>query len=429
MRIPRSRTLTQTLTRQSTVYFEFDKTALSDIPSEAEITSVAARVKYKVSSTSYVTAVSIQLHNNTTAKGSATTARSTTDAVYTMTAGTWTISELQNIRLYVSATHNASTNNAYLYLYGADVVVNYSLNGTEYEVSFNNQSSDVTTDPSSTQYVFEGSSQEITFSNADLDAVSITDNGTDISGSLVYHAPGTNSHQVDSVAGASYGFSLDGQYYKSQNAGYASSAAVCRINITAETQCTLTIYFVNYAEATYDYGIIGNLDSALSTTSATTTDAKWVGSASSANTSSEQNVTFDVPSGNHFVDIKYRKDNYTDSNNDAFWFRYELYPESSDEHYSYTISNIQSDHVISIEDAGGTFYTATTVSNYAGATISPSEKNVREGKTFTANISVANLYEIIVKDNGTVVTGSLVQNATGYTYTTPAIYEAHTITD
>ena len=418
----------QNSTKTSTVYFEFDKTPLSEIPSNAEITSVNGRIRYNVSSTQYVTSASTQLYSSTTAKGNACTARTTTATLYTMTAGTWTLSELQNIRLYVSATHSRSQTAAYLNIYGVDVTVNYSVNGTEYEVSISNNASDVTTDPSTTQYVFEGGGQDIKIYADDIDDIIIQDNGTDITSSVVEHQASNNSASVDSVAGASYGFSLDGTYYKSQNTGQSSSAAVCRLNITADSECTLTIYFVNYAEATYDYGIIGNLDSALSTTSATTTDAKWIGSASSSNTNSEQSVVFDVSQGSHFVDIKYRKDSYTDSNNDAFWFRYTLDPEIVQHHYSYAISGISSDHIITIEDASGTFYTASTVSSYSGATVTPSEKNVREGSTFTASISVANLYEIVVKDNGTVVTGNLVQNSTGYTYTTPAVHESHSIT-
>ena len=113
-------------TRTSTMYLEFDKSALENIPSNATINSVTANVRYYVNNTTYVTAVSLQLHSNTAAKGSAVTTRSTTSAKYAITPGTWTRSELNNIRLYISATHNASTSTAYLYLYGADVTINYT---------------------------------------------------------------------------------------------------------------------------------------------------------------------------------------------------------------------------------------------------------------------------------------------------------------
>ena len=420
-------------TRTSTVYFEFNKTPLSEIPNGATISSVSARVKYRISSTQYVTAVSIQLHNNTTAKGSATTARTTTATVYTMTAGTWTVSELQNIRLYVSATHNASTSSAYLYLYGVDVTVNYALNGTEYEISFSNGTLDTTTDPSTTQYVINGGEQEIKIYTPDVDGITVKDNNVDVTNSLVPVTAVTPESEVTTAPNATYGFELDTSdgYYKSQNKGVSYSAAVCRLNITAEIQCTLTLNFVNYAEATYDYGIIGKVDSSLLTTSAVSDTSAWLwaGSASTNNSTTVRTTAVTIPSGEHFVDIKFRKDDATNSNNDAFWFKYSLSETVLDNpYYRYTISNISADHVISLEDVGGTFYDVTASSSYAGATVSPATKSVREGRNTDIQIAVNNLYEIVVKDNGTVVTNSLVQNSTGYTYTVSNVQTAHTIT-
>lgn len=113
-------------TRTSTMYLEFDKSAFDNIPSNATINSVTANVRYYVNNTTYVSALSIQLHANTTAKGYAETTRSTTSAKYSITAGTWTLAELKTARLYISATHNASTSAAYVYLYGADITVNYT---------------------------------------------------------------------------------------------------------------------------------------------------------------------------------------------------------------------------------------------------------------------------------------------------------------
>lgn len=113
-------------TRTSTMYLEFNKSALDDIPSGATINSVTANVRYYVNNTTYVTAISVQLHANTTAKGNAVTTRSTSSAKYAITPGSWTLAELKTARLYISATHNASTSTAYLYLYGADITITYT---------------------------------------------------------------------------------------------------------------------------------------------------------------------------------------------------------------------------------------------------------------------------------------------------------------
>ena len=97
--------------------------------------------------------------------------------------------------------------------------------------------------------------------------------------------------------------------------------------------------------------------------------------------------------------------------------------------YSYTISNISADHSLVLDDVG-TFvtYDVSASSSYNGATVTPATQTVREGRSATVNIAVNNLYEIVVKDNGTNVTSSLVQNSTGYTYTTGAVNGTHNIT-
>lgn len=409
------------------VYYNFDTI---EIPSNAVVNSVSCVARGRVNNTSRCYAA-FQLYAGNTAKGSAVNFNTTTVTACTLTTGTWTASDFQNPRLCIIVRRAGNNQSGSARFYGATLTVNYSLNGTEYEVSFDNQSTDATTDPSTTQYVYQGGNQEIKIYIEDKDEIVVKDNNIDVGSSLVEIPESHNIAQVDSVAGASYGFAQDtqyGNYYKSQNGGVASSAAVCRLNITAETQCVLTVYFINYGEANWDFGIIGNLDSALATTSATTTNCKWNGSGNT-NSADEQTVTFDITPGSHFVDFKYRKDTNTDSNYDALLFRYELEPGNEPHYYRYTISNIAADHTISIDDAaGGTYYTVNATSNYAGATVSPATKQVREGRSANVNIAVNNSYEIVVKDNGTTVTNSLVQNATGYTYTVSNVQAIHNIT-
>ena len=112
--------------RVSTMYLEFDKTSINSIPADATIGTITANVRYYVNNTTYVSAVSIQLYADTTAKGTAVTNRPTSSTKYSITPGTWTLNELKNVRLYISATHNKSTSAAYVYLYGADVTINYT---------------------------------------------------------------------------------------------------------------------------------------------------------------------------------------------------------------------------------------------------------------------------------------------------------------
>lgn len=113
-------------TRKSELYIELDKTGINSIPSNATIYSVAWNIKYRSSNTTYITALSIQLASGTTLKGTARTARSTTTAtVAAISGGSWTRSELDNIRLYMTATHNASSYNAFIELYGIEIDIAY----------------------------------------------------------------------------------------------------------------------------------------------------------------------------------------------------------------------------------------------------------------------------------------------------------------
>lgn len=384
------------------------------IPQNATINSVVVYGKGRVYSGSYP--ASAATYSNTTQKSSFITINGTTTATTAMTfvvsGGSWTSSEVSSLGLRIY--HPSGNRNArYCYFYGADAVINYSVQGTEYEVSFDNQSSDVTTDPSTSQYVFQGGEQIINFYGiSNLSDVNIKDNNTLINSSLVRVTVGPPPSQLSTAPNASYGFALDSSdgYYKSQNKGIDKSAAVCRISVTATEQCTLTLNFINYAEATYDYGIIGKVDASLLTTSAVsdTSNWLWAGSASTNNTSTEKTTAITISSGVHFIDIKYRKDDATSSNNDDFRFKYSISDvQLDDPYYRYTISNIAADHVISIEDAGGTFYNVNASSTYTGATVSPTTQSIREGRNATVNISVDNLYEIKVKDNNVDVTSSV----------------------
>lgn len=54
--------------------------------------------------------------------------------------------------------------------------------------------------------------------------------------------------------------------------------------------------------------------------------------------------------GEHFVDIKYKKDAYTDSNNDTLQFRIEIIMDDQDStdtwYYEYTLENVSADTTI-----------------------------------------------------------------------------------
>ena len=66
--------------RKSEAYLLFDKSNLDNIPEEGTITGVSCKIRYAVGSTTYVSALSIQLASGTSLKGSTITTRSTTNS-------------------------------------------------------------------------------------------------------------------------------------------------------------------------------------------------------------------------------------------------------------------------------------------------------------------------------------------------------------
>lgn len=113
---------------------------IEGIPSTATITSVSAKARLRISSTSRMTNRVCQLYSGSTAKGSNTDFSSTTSggAVVTLNTGTWTANELSNLRMRIGATSSTSTSSKYVYIYGADITISYTLSGEAYTYTISN---------------------------------------------------------------------------------------------------------------------------------------------------------------------------------------------------------------------------------------------------------------------------------------------------
>lgn len=98
-----------------TVDYTFD---FSDIPSNATITSVACVVMAHEENASRSTCT-LQLYAGSTAKGSATTVNGTSNASYTLTTGSWTRAELDNLKLRMSVGYYGGL------IAGATITVTY----------------------------------------------------------------------------------------------------------------------------------------------------------------------------------------------------------------------------------------------------------------------------------------------------------------
>ena len=135
-----------------------------------------------------------------------------------------------------------------------------------------------------------------------------------------------SSYTVNKVSGATYDFTAhlssdsSQNYYESTNKGVANSAAVCRVNFNLAAKSNITFSCLNYAESNYDFGILGNVDTALGTTS--TVDSSYAKSFKGLSSSNWQTYTYtNVAAGTHFIDVKFRKDSSADSNNDSLRFK------------------------------------------------------------------------------------------------------------
>lgn len=432
--------------------FVFD---FSSIPANATITSVQVKCYGAVEDSSESTSHSdITLYSGSTQKGTTQSFTSSTNRIITISSpGTWTRAELQSAKLRFAVGYYGG------HIFGITWSVSYTTPNTGYYYTYtlNNvtaahvilldvagvfippeedpqydyypitiSSINATTNPSTgTTRVVEGSNQTITITPSDPLLTLALDNGVDVTSQLVGGVPSNTYTITTKVSGASYGFNLNSStgYYVSQNTGQATSAAVARVNFTLESDCLVTIQYINYAEATYDYGIFGAIDTALGTTYTADSGAYYTCSQSSDNSSTAKTLTYEISAGSHFIDIKYRKDNYTDSNNDTLqWKILSVEATSAGGEYTYTLTNVQQKHSL-IFVFGNVSYYYVTSSGPSGMKLFPDGQFVKlAGDNYKITIVPANYGDVIsLTDNNTDVTSSLVKEEGYDKYNNPAV--------
>lgn len=111
--------------------YSFD---LSSIPSNATISSVSCRVKAHEEDASRSTCT-LQLYSGSTAKGSATTVNGTRNTIYTLTTGSWTRAELDNLTLRMSVGYYGGL------IAGATLTIVYTMATASYEVTLTGDAS------------------------------------------------------------------------------------------------------------------------------------------------------------------------------------------------------------------------------------------------------------------------------------------------
>lgn len=175
------------------------------IPSGATINSVSCAVKSYLNVGAYgsdVTTSTIQMSTGTTVKGSSInipTSSYNPKRSFTNT-GTWTVNELWNAAIKFSIVFSPATSyvNISLVIYGATLTVTYTYNGITYTVASSSSVSGVTVSPAS-QTVYPTSNRDITITASSLDGVAVTDNGTDVTDSLVA-GTGTYTYSLTNIS-------------------------------------------------------------------------------------------------------------------------------------------------------------------------------------------------------------------------------------
>lgn len=457
--------------------YSFD---FSDIPENATITDVTVRGNgHRESSTTSSTYVArVQLYSGDSTKGDAYELTSTSNYTFEIPSpGTWTRAELQEAKLHFivgyyggllcgatwEVTYTVpSSGSEYYWTYtienvNADHVILITEEGPfippEEDPQYNYypitvSSINAITEPfSGTERVQEGTNQTITIIPSDPQLTLALDNGVDITSQLVGGVPTNNYTITTQVSGASYGFNLNSStgYYVSTNNGVSKSASVARINMDFESDCLVTIQYINYAEADYDYGMFGNLDTAVATDGLTASSGGSSPSDSTShykiakcsNSTSAQTVTYEVPAGEHFIDVKYGKDDASDSGNDSLqWKITSVEATSAGGEYTYTLTNINQKHSLVFIFGDVNYFFITSSGN--SCKLYPDGQMVKlEGDSYQLRI-VPNdaTATVTLKDNNVDRTSLLEYESTtdkygntvvNYTYKLTNITAAHTL--
>lgn len=339
--------------------FNFD-----DIPSSATVNSFTVKLKARESGVSTSTSYKPYLANGTSAINGTCDVITTTAAVHTFTgvSADWdTIKEYgSNFGIRINCRRASRNTAAYMYIYGAEIEVDYTIPVHHSVTISNSTSATVTTSDSNP---LEGESVEIRSDT--ISGLTITDNGVDVTSQFTQRSETAESYSVVNVG--TYGFDLNSStgYYTSNNRNIDKSAAVCRVDFHVPVAATITFTYINYAEQGYDFGVFGNIDVELNnnyyaagSSGATITDSsyKLACNTSTYNSSSAKTLTYSMSAGDHSIWVKYSKDDASYDNNDTLQFKVAITldePFTPGVYYGYDITNITSDHVIVVTGGSG----------------------------------------------------------------------------
>lgn len=356
-------TVTNSRTSTTSYYIYLRGFNFDAIPEGAIINSFTVKLKARESGVSTSTSYKPYLANGTTAINGSCDVITTTVGTKTFTgvSADWeTIKEYgSNFGIRINCRRASRNTTGYMYIYGAEILVDYTM-PVYHSITINNNTSATVT--ASDANPLEGTDVEIRANT--LSGITVKDNGVDVTSQFVQKSEEGESYSVENVG--TYGFTLNSStgYYVSNNKGVSKSAAVCRVDFHVPVSATITFSYINYAEQGYDFGVFGNIDVALNnnyyaagSSGATISDSSYkrACNTSSYNSSSVQTLTYDMSAGDHSIWVKFSKDDASDANNDTLQFKVAITlnePFTPGTYYSYDITNITADHVITVTSGG-----------------------------------------------------------------------------
>lgn len=348
-------TITNTNASTSSRYLYLRGFNFGSIPSDAVISSFTVKIKGYESGLATSTSYAPRLANGTSAISGTTASTNfgTSAKTITIPTGALTWSQIvgygSNFTIMVYVRRNSRNTTGYFYCYGAEIEVTYTVPVQHtINISGNNVS------PSGSVSVWEGESLKIKCS--DSAKPTVRDNNVDVTSQLVQETDTGYSYEVEDASGASYGFELNSSdYYESQNKGVDKSAAVCVVHFHLEAAATVVFSYINYAEATYDFGIFGNIDVPLNNdykpASGSMPDSSYrkACNTNADNSSSVQTLSYSLTAGDHDIYVKFSKDDASASGNDSLQFKVAVTMDSSFTPslvWAYTLNNIVADHTV-----------------------------------------------------------------------------------
>lgn len=383
------------------LYYTFN---VDGIPSNATITSITGQVKARVSSTSRVTNTVCQLYAGTTAKGSNVTFASTASTnVVTLTPGTsWTVSELENLRLRIGGTGSSSTRSKYIYFYGASITINYRYNTTEYDITVSNSATNIDSiTPSNGVYqVKENDNYQIKIYGDDISGINVLDNGSNVNNQIQYIHDTIILNQIFNPSSynsnySSYVTNPTNFYNSTQNTSSYTS-----LRSSSQSQYN-TWYYFDTSEIPSN-ATITSVSCSVRASSPNGTTGSYIGYAQlrenetlkgeqiTINTTSDSIFTFsDVGTWtrSELDDINlYFSHPYGGSNRYLYIYGADLSidyeVEGTDYIYSYTLTNINADHIIVVEDNSSPYANSKQYIKKNGSFVESTNQYVKESNSW-----------------------------------------------